>query len=316
MPWRRRCEPTPNGWAELPLRSSRKSEPIRAMSRSGRPPGVVFISSFKKDGLEVGFSQWWPEEQAFAWSFPGLTEGYIDAARLQPSGGWSFTPDMAWLNTQNLALHEFHTAVRTRGTGVAEAGRLVAQDRRLRRADVARERSRDATISIGSIRSIFRPCCDGHDRCYEKAGSGLRGEQLVDVVVELAVHSVQHVGGFLLQDRRGRPCPLPSSVKLRSSLLGVLAIVALQAMGGWWLDSGQRVLRACVVLFALGVFDWSVAIGRSLGSRLRLVGRRDRRVDRRLVLDRARKSLAHRPGLRGCDQRRRRIRLERSSDWG
>ena len=37
-------------------------------------------------------------------------------------------------------------------------------------------------------------------------------------------------------------------------VLGVLAIVALQTMSGWWLDSGQRVLRACVVLFALGVF--------------------------------------------------------------
>ena len=35
-------------------------------------------------------------------------------------------------------------------------------------------------------------------------------------------------------------------------VLGVLAIVALQAMGGWWLDSGPRVLRASVALFALG----------------------------------------------------------------
>ena len=41
----------------------------------------------------------------------------------------------------------------------------------------------------------------------------------------------------------------------RASLfvVGVLAIVTLQAMGGWWLDSGPRVLRACLVLFALGV---------------------------------------------------------------
>jgi hypothetical protein len=36
-------------------------------------------------------------------------------------------------------------------------------------------------------------------------------------------------------------------------VVGVLAIVALQATSGWWLDSGQQVLRACIVLFALGV---------------------------------------------------------------
>jgi uncharacterized membrane protein len=36
-------------------------------------------------------------------------------------------------------------------------------------------------------------------------------------------------------------------------VVGVLAIVALQATSGWWLDSGQQVLRVCIVLFALGV---------------------------------------------------------------
>ena len=37
-------------------------------------------------------------------------------------------------------------------------------------------------------------------------------------------------------------------------VLGVLVIVALQTMDGWWLDSGQRVLRGCIVLFASGGF--------------------------------------------------------------
>jgi len=49
-------------------------------------------------------------------------------------------------------------------------------------------------------------------------------------------------------------------------VLGVLTIVALQAMGGWWLDSGQRVLRACVVLFALGVV---IGLWRSQGAWVR-----------------------------------------------
>ena len=49
-------------------------------------------------------------------------------------------------------------------------------------------------------------------------------------------------------------------------VLGILAIVALQAMGGWWLDSGPRVLRAFVALFALGAF---VGLWRSDGTWVR-----------------------------------------------
>lgn len=61
---------------------------------------------------------------------------------------------------------------------------------------------------------------------------------------------------------------MPFSVFHRAPIfvLGVLAILTLQAMGGWWLDSGPRVLRACLVLFALGVF---VGLWRSEGTWVR-----------------------------------------------
>jgi hypothetical protein len=36
-------------------------------------------------------------------------------------------------------------------------------------------------------------------------------------------------------------------------ILGVGAVATLQAMGGWWLDSGIGVLRAVLVLVVLGV---------------------------------------------------------------
>lgn len=49
-------------------------------------------------------------------------------------------------------------------------------------------------------------------------------------------------------------------------VLGVLAIVTLQALSGWWLDSGPRVLRACVVLFALAV---AIGLWRSEGAWVR-----------------------------------------------
>jgi hypothetical protein len=130
--------------------------------------GVVFISSFKRQGIEVGSSQWWPEEQAFTWSFPGLTEGYIDATRLQPAGGWSFTPDMAWLNTQNFALHELHTAVATAGrVSQKQGGWLHTIGAFIAPALLANEPGCDNLHWLDQ--TIFRPCCDSHDRCYEKS---------------------------------------------------------------------------------------------------------------------------------------------------
>jgi hypothetical protein len=131
--------------------------------------GPVYISSFKDGGNEVGFSQWWPDEQAFAWSFPGLTEGYVDAARLKEVGGWSFTPDMAWMSTQNLAFHQFHTLVNERGSvsRASNGSRWLDAIRRVVSPTVsANEPGCDGLHWLDG--SIYRPCCDSHDLCYVK----------------------------------------------------------------------------------------------------------------------------------------------------
>ena len=129
--------------------------------------GPVFVSTFKRDGVEVGSSQWWPQEQTFAWAFPGLTEGYVDASRLRPNGGWRITPDMGWMNTQNLAFYQFHTLVKERGTISArregwlqKVGALVAPILH------ANEPGCDGLHWLDQ--SIFRPCCDSHDLCYSR----------------------------------------------------------------------------------------------------------------------------------------------------
>jgi hypothetical protein len=129
--------------------------------------GVVFISTFRKDGIEIGSSQWWPQEQTLAWAFPGLTEGYVDASRLRQNGGWPLTPDMGWLNTQNLAFYQFHTLVKERGTVSArnkgwleKIGGVIAPILH------ANEPGCDGLHWLDS--SIFRPCCDSHDLCYTK----------------------------------------------------------------------------------------------------------------------------------------------------
>ena len=129
--------------------------------------GIVYISSLKKDGVEVGYSQWWPQEQAFAWSFPGLTQGYVDSTRLQRIGGWSFAPDMAWMNTQNLALHQFHTLVNTRGSVSERRGGWIERvGAFIVPKLLANEAGCDDLHWLDQ--SIFRPCCDTHDLCYAK----------------------------------------------------------------------------------------------------------------------------------------------------
>jgi len=130
--------------------------------------GLVLLSAFKQDGVEVGASQWWPEEQTFAWSFPGLTEGYVDASRLQRDGGWTFGPDMAWLNTQNLAFHQFHTLLKTQGrVSERKGGWLERLGAFVAPKLLANEPGCDYLHWLDA--TVFRPCCDSHDQCYAKA---------------------------------------------------------------------------------------------------------------------------------------------------
>jgi hypothetical protein len=137
--------------------------------QTGRPTtGLVFISAFKQDGVEVGSSQWWPQEQTFAWSFPGLTDGFVDASRLQRDGGWTFVPDMAWLNTQNLAFQQFHTSLNARGAVSQRKGSWLDRLGAIIAPTVfANEPGCDGLHWLDW--SIFRPCCDSHDQCYAKA---------------------------------------------------------------------------------------------------------------------------------------------------
>lgn len=129
--------------------------------------GLVFISSFRKDGNEIGSSQWWPQEQTLAWSFPGLTEGFVDAARLRQSGGWPITPDMGWLNTQNLAFYRFHTLVKERGTiSPRNSGWLERIGAAITPILHANEPGCDGLHWLDQ--TIFRPCCDSHDYCYSR----------------------------------------------------------------------------------------------------------------------------------------------------
>jgi hypothetical protein len=87
-------------------------------ARRGQMPGRPasgFRTRLTKNDVEVGAVRWYSEDQVLVWSFPGLTEGGLDPVRLQRNGGWSFTPDMAWINIQSYAFHYFHSIVAEKG---------------------------------------------------------------------------------------------------------------------------------------------------------------------------------------------------------
>ena len=134
--------------------------------------GTSLESFLTRDNLEVGRSRWHPEEQVYVWSVPGLTNGYLDADRMKDIGGWIFTPDLAWVNMQTYAFHYFHTLMKTQGF-VSDARpaprawlpRLIDAVAPTVHAD---EPGCDGLHWLDN--TIYRPCCDAHDRCYEKYG--------------------------------------------------------------------------------------------------------------------------------------------------
>jgi hypothetical protein len=144
--------------------------------RTGAPSrGTSLDSHLTRDNLEVGRSRWYPEEQVYVWSLPGLTTGYLDAERMKDVGGWTFAPDLAWANVQTYAFHYFHTLINTqRFVSAARQARPWLQ----RLVDAvaptvhANEPGCDGLHWLDV--TIYRPCCDAHDRCYEKYGCSWR----------------------------------------------------------------------------------------------------------------------------------------------
>ncbi|HMF93688.1 MAG TPA: hypothetical protein VKE96_05315 [Vicinamibacterales bacterium] len=132
--------------------------------------GEVFVTQLAKNGAEVGVLKWVPESQTLIWSMPGLTEGFIAADHLKEYGGFPFVPDPAWLNVQALAFHHFKSQMQKTG--------FVAQQQPRRWSEralgffmptvLANEPGCDGLHWLDG--TVFRFCCDIHDRCYEASG--------------------------------------------------------------------------------------------------------------------------------------------------
>ena len=141
--------------------------------------GEVFETRLTKDGADIGFLNWVPESQTLVWSMPGLTEGFIAADHLKQYGGWPFVPDPAWLNLQALAFHRLKTEMQRSGF-VAEQQRQPWTQRALgffMPTLAANEPGCDGLHWLDG--TVFRFCCDIHDRCYEANGCNWKSWWLV-----------------------------------------------------------------------------------------------------------------------------------------
>ncbi len=101
-------------------------------------------------GQPLGLARWFEQDQVFSWELPGLTSGWVDEARMQQS--FSFAPDLAWINIQVFAFWQMHS------------------DLLLRQAGPQAKNTEGCDGLHWLDDSIFRPCCDEHDLCFERNG--------------------------------------------------------------------------------------------------------------------------------------------------
>jgi hypothetical protein len=161
---------------------------VAKVTKSVRPrrelaPGLILggrtlETELTQHGVFAGSSIWFEEDHAYVFYVAGLMDKAqaITAKVMNDNfGGWAFTPDTTWMNLQLIATHHFKTQVakngfvaRNQGGGCqpAPAPSRVAQF--FFPTVLANDLGCDRMHWLDG--SIFRGCCDIHDRCYTKAG--------------------------------------------------------------------------------------------------------------------------------------------------
>ncbi|HEX6974494.1 MAG TPA: hypothetical protein VF147_08840, partial [Vicinamibacterales bacterium] len=164
-------------WDEgLTATTSRRPAARRKVGGNREFTGELVVTRLKKDGQEAGTANWYPRERVFAWDLPGLTKGVITAKELVEYGGWPFTPDLEWMNTQAIAFHHFKTKINqdrfVARIGEPHPGLLARMANAVMPVLHANEPGCDNLHWLDG--TVFRFCCDVHDQCYAKNGCSSR----------------------------------------------------------------------------------------------------------------------------------------------
>jgi hypothetical protein len=159
-----------------------------------------------RTGVRRGFVRWFDTAQVLTWKIEGGSQGVVTPDRLR--GGWTFTPTMAWANVQAYQFatqaarsvdpaQPFAAFLPRTSQPLAQLARVVAPAPAFALSAIGARQAppivSDSFARVagwvgasfgGAMRvndpgcdnlhwldgSIFRPCCDAHDRCYEKEG--------------------------------------------------------------------------------------------------------------------------------------------------
>jgi hypothetical protein len=108
-------------------------------------------------------------ERIFTWVMPGVSEGAIAAEDLkQKYGGWLFTPDMVWMNLQTIGTFHWRTLMKERGSVARRQAPRNPILQFFAPTVAANDEGCDYLHWVDG--TIFRPCCDVHDQCYDSNG--------------------------------------------------------------------------------------------------------------------------------------------------
>ncbi len=164
-------------WAGgLTAKTTRRAN-VRDAGAGGRVfTGEALSARLTRNGAELGVSDWYAQSGVFRFSIPSLrVYGSIEPKHLERYGGWPFTPDAEWLNLQLLAFHHFKSLIEEKGfvaSNVKGCGQQPSLASRFANLLVPRlqanEEGCDGLHWLDG--TIYRFCCDVHDRCYEKYG--------------------------------------------------------------------------------------------------------------------------------------------------
>lgn len=106
--------------------------------------GFVTALEDRRTGESLGAMTWAPDTETLAWDVPGLTQGSVSPSTFR-DGGWRFEPTLGWANLQVLGFYLYHRAV-------------------------SFEKDTPGCTGLHWLdNTIFRPCCDRHDLCFERA---------------------------------------------------------------------------------------------------------------------------------------------------
>jgi hypothetical protein len=132
----------------------------------------LFVTRVFRDNVQVGSTWWIPSTKTFVWKFPGLTEGMVNEERQKIIGGWKFRPTMAWANVQGLAFYEFHSRLAAEGKVASMAPQPGPLARLVELVMPTVSAQNGCNYMHWLDNSVYRPCCDSHDRCYVQSSCG------------------------------------------------------------------------------------------------------------------------------------------------